>query len=93
MKHKYRILEKHYDDGSVWFMPQVGDWWHGWRYICERHPCPEVDLQRLAYRTFEEADAYMKAFIKRDKQGTTASPARYCCKWPAITKVHDYPAS
>ena len=33
MKHKYRVLEKHYDDGSVWFMPQVGDWWHGWRYM------------------------------------------------------------
>ena len=44
MKHKYRVLEKHYDDGSVWFMPQIGDWWHGWRYICERHPCPDVDL-------------------------------------------------
>ena len=57
MKHKYRILEKHYDDGSVWFMPQVGDWWHGWRYLCKSHPCPEVEQQRLAYKTFEEADA------------------------------------
>lgn len=89
MKHKYRVLEKHYEDGSVWFMPQVGDWWHGWRYICERHPCPEVDLQRLAYKTFDEADAYMRGFIERDKNGTTI-PARHCCKWPATVVVHDY---
>lgn len=89
MKHKYRVLEKHYADGSVWFMPQVGDWWHGWRYICERHPCPGVDLQQLAYRSFEEADAYMKNFIKRDKQGTTSSTRPYS-NYLVATKVHDY---
>lgn len=89
MKHKYRLLEKRYEDGSAWFMPQVGDWWHGWRYICEWHPCPDVDLQRLAYRTFEEADAYMKDFIKRDKQSTTSS-ARHCYARPPTVIVHDY---
>ena len=92
MKHKYRILEKHYDDGSVWFMPQVGDWWHGWRYICEHHPCPEVDLRRLAYKTFEEADAYMRDFIERDKNGTTSSNKPYI-RQPSITKIHMYPFS
>lgn len=89
MKHKYRILEKHYDDGSVWFMPQVGDWWNGWRYLCKSHPCPEVGSQRIAYKTFEEADAYMRDFIKRDTQGTT-NPNKPYTRWPAITKIHDY---
>ena len=73
MKHKYRILEKHYDDGSVWFMPQMGDWWHGWRYLCKSHPCPEVGCQRLAYKTLDEANAYVKDLIERDKNGTTSS--------------------
>ena len=90
MKHKYRILEKHYDDGSVWFMPQVGDWWHGWRYICEHHPCPEVECQRLAYKTFEEADAYMRDFIEHDKQNIAKS-AEFYSKFPASTKIHYYP--
>ena len=89
MKHKYRILEKHYDDGSVWFMPQIGDWWNGWRYLCKLHPCPEVEGQRIAYRTFEEADAYMKDFIERDTQSTT-SPGRIYSNYPVITKIHDY---
>ena len=98
MKHKYRILEKHYDDGSVWFMPQVGDWWNGWRYLCKSHPCPEVECQRLAYKTFEEANAYMRDFIERDKQNIV-KPAELCSKFPtttlcskfpAITKIHDY---
>ena len=89
MKHKYRILEKHYEDGSVWFMPQVGDWWNGWRYLCKPHSCPEVGSQRIAYKIFEEADAYMKDFIMRDKQGTTSS-ARPCTKWPLSTKIHNY---
>ena len=90
MKYKYRILEKHYDDGSVWFMPQVGDWWNGWRYLCKSHPCPEVECQCLAYKTFEEADAYMRDFIERDKQNI-AKPAEFCSKFPASTKIHDYP--
>ena len=89
MKHKYRILEKHYEDGSVWFMPQIGDWWHGWRYICKPHPCPDVDWQRIAYKTFDEADAYIKDFIERDIQGMT-SPTRPCFNLPTITKIHDY---
>ena len=42
MKKKYRILEKRYSDGSVWYFPQIGDWWHGWRYICTRHTCPYI---------------------------------------------------
>ena len=88
MKHKYRILEKHYEDGSVWFMPQIGDWWHGWKYICEHHSCPEVDLQCIAYKTFEEADAYMKDFIERDKQGTI-SLVRHYFNYPVATKIHD----
>lgn len=89
MKHKYRILENHYEDGSVWFIPQIGDWWHGWRYLCKPHPCPEVDLQRLAYKTFEEADAYMKDIIERDKNDTTG-PTRQCFNLPVTTIVHDY---
>ena len=89
MKHKYRILEKHYNDGSVWFMPQLGDWWNGWRYLCRRHPCPEVGSQRVAYRTFEEADAYMRDFIERDTQGTT-NPVRPYIELPAVTKIHSY---
>ena len=94
MKHKYSILEKHYEDGSVWFMPQIGDWWHGWRYICEHHPCPEdlqlcpEDLRRLAYKTFEEADVYMKDFIERDKQGTISLVESYS-NYPVATKIHD----
>lgn len=89
MKHKYHILEKRYDGGSVWFMPQIGDWWHGWRYLCKSHPCPEVGSQCIAYKTFEEANAYMKDFIGRDKQGTN-NPNKPCTRWPAITKIHDY---
>lgn len=89
MKHKYRILEKHYDDGSVWFMPQIGDWWHGWRYLCKPHPCPEVDWQRIAYKTFEDADAYMRDFIERDKQNVANSAELYS-KFPTIIKIHNY---
>lgn len=89
MKHKYRVLEKHYDDGSVWFMPQMGDWWHGWRYICKTHPCPEVNSQRIAYKTFDEANAYMKDLIERDTQCTT-SPRKIYSKYPVFTKIHDY---
>ena len=89
MKHKYRILEKHYDDGSVWFMPQIGDWWNGWRYLCKQHPCPDVERQRLAYKTFEEADAYMRDLIERDKQGTI-SLAGSCIMRPTATKIHSY---
>lgn len=89
MKHKYHILEKHYDDGSVWFMPQIGDWWHGWRYLCEPHPCPDVDWQRIAYKTFEEADAYMRDFIKRDKQNV-AKPTKIYSMFPTATKIHNY---
>lgn len=88
MKHKYRILEKHYDDGSVWFMLQIGDWWNGWRYLSKSHPCPDVDSQRIAYRTFEEADAYMRDFIKRDKQNIANSTKRYSI--PTTTKIHNY---
>lgn len=86
MKHKYRILEKHYEDGSVWFMPQVGDWWNGWRYLCKPHPCPDVGSQRIAYKNFDEAAAYMKDFIEHDKKSVT-SPARPCTRWPTITKI------
>ena len=89
MKHKYRILEKHYEDGSVWFMPQLGDWWNGWRYLCKPHPCPDVDWQRIAYKTFEEADAYMKDFIERDTQGTTNSARPYTVP-PTVTKIYNY---
>ena len=89
MKHKYRVLEKHYENGSVWFMPQIGDWWHGWRYLCKRHPCPDVDWQRIAYKTFEEADAYMRDFIERDKHGVT-SPNRPYTTYPTFTKIHSY---
>lgn len=89
MKHKYRILEKHYDDGSVWFIPQVGDWWHGWRYLCKSHPCPEVGLQRLAYKTLDEANAYVKDIIERDKNGTTSSN-KPCIRQLSITKIHNY---
>ena len=89
MKHKYRILEKHYEDGSVWFMPQIGDWWNGWRYLCNRHPCPDVERQRIAYKTFEEADAYMRDFIEHDTSDTI-SQTRPCSKWPSITKIHNY---
>ena len=89
MKHKYRILEKHYDDGSVWFMPQVGDWWNGWRYLCKPHPCPDVDWQRIAYKSFEEADAYMKDFIKRDKLGTISLARSYAPR-ATVTKIHSY---
>ena len=89
MKHKYRILETHYEDGSVWFMPQMGDWWHGWRYLCKSHPCPNVGRQRLAYKTFEEADAYMKDFIERDTRGTTSSTRPYIVQ-PTVMKIHNY---
>lgn len=92
MKHKYRILEKRYADGSVWFMPQIGDWWHGWRYLCKSHPCPEVGWQRLAYKTFDEADAYMKDFIERDTQGAFSSAKPYS-NYLVATKIHDYPIS
>lgn len=88
MKQKYRILEKHYEDGSVWFMPQVGDWWHGWRYVCKLQPCPEVDWQRIAYKTLDEADVYMKDLIERDKNDTTSSYKPYT-KFPVITKIHN----
>ncbi len=89
MKHKYRVLEKHYDDGSVWFMPQLGDWWNGWRYLCKPHPCPDVGSQRVAYKTFEEADAYMKDFIERDKLGMTRSVRSYIAL-STDTKIHNY---
>ena len=89
MKHKYRILEKHYDDGSVWFMPQLGDWWNGWRYLCKPHPCPDVDWQRIAYKSFEEADAYIKDFIKRDKLGTISLARSYAAR-ATVTKIHSY---
>ena len=89
MKHKYRILEKHYEDGSVWFMPQIGDWWHGWRYLCTSHPCPEVGLQRRAYKTLDEANAYMKDLIERDKQGMISSVRPYSSNYPVTTKIHD----
>ena len=88
MKRKYRILEKHYEDGSVWFLPQVGDWWHGWRYLCKPHPCPEVSSQRIACKTLDEADAYMKDLIECDKNGTPGSN-KPCIKWPPITKIHN----
>lgn len=87
MKHKYRILEKHYYDGSVWFMPQIGDWWNGWRFLCKPHPCPDVGWQRIAYKTFEEADAYMQDFIRRDTQGTI-SLGRPCTNHLVATKIH-----
>ena len=90
MKHKYRILEKHYDDGSVWFMPQVGDWWHGWRYLCKSHPCPEVGCQRIAYKTFEDADAYIRDLIEHDKQNI-AKPTELYSKFLTATKIHNYP--
>lgn len=32
MRLKFRVEEKIYDDGRTRFFPQVGDWWHGWRY-------------------------------------------------------------
>lgn len=89
MKYKYRILEKHYDDGSVWFMPQAGNWWHGWRYMCKSHPCPEVNSQRIACKTLEEAVAHMKDFIEHNKNGTISSN-KPCIKWPPFTKIHNY---
>ena len=89
MKQKYRILENHYDDGSVWFLPQVGDWWHGWRYLCKPHPCPEAGWIRIAYKTLDEADTYIKDLIERTKNGTTSSN-KPCTKWPPITKIHNY---
>lgn len=88
MKQKYRVLEKRYEDGSVWFMPQAGDWWHGWRYFRKTHPCPEVGPQRVACRTFDEADACLKDFIERDKKGE-AGPRRRRVSVESV-KVHNY---
>ena len=45
--------------------------------------------RRLAYKTFEEADAYMRDFIERDKQNI-AKPAEFYSKFPTATKIHDY---
>lgn len=88
MKQKYRIVEKRYNNGDVWFMPQVGDWWHGWRYLCKPHPCPDVEMQRITYRTFDEADAYMKDLIERNKKGETSPCRQYV--FAESVKIHNY---
>lgn len=88
MKNKYRVLEKEFSDGSTWFYPQVGNWWNGWMFISVRHQCPDMDSHRLVFSTFEEADAYMKRFIERDKSGETKAKRDYV--WCVNMKVHKY---
>ena len=90
MKQKYRILEKRYKDGSVWFMLQNGDWWNGWRYLGKRHPCPEIGWQCAAYKTFEEADAHMRDFIERNKKGEVGPYRRRV--FSKSVKIHNYTA-
>ena len=67
MKKKYRILEKRYSDGSVWYFPQMGDWWHGWRYICTRHMCPDIgpNTTKEVFKSYEDAEKYLEDLVSR----------------------------
>lgn len=91
MKKKYRILEKHYSDGSVWYFPQIGDWWHGWRYICTKHVCPDIgpDTTRNAFKSYEDAEKYLEDLISR-LDNPEVNKSKHVPVMHVETKIHNY---
>ena len=93
MKTKYRILEKRYSDGSVWYFPQMGDWWHGWRYICTRHPCPDIgpNTTKEVFNSYEDAEKYLEDLISRlNNPDPVVSKLKCWLAWHVETKVHNF---
>ena len=60
MKSKFRVEEKIYDDGRSRFFPQVGDWWHGWRYFSESSAWDSVSFMRVSFDSLDLANAYLE---------------------------------
>jgi hypothetical protein len=93
MKKKYRILEKHYSDGSVWYFPQMGDWWHGWRYICTRHVCPDIgpNTTKEVFKSYEDAEKYLEDLVSRlNNPDPVVSKLKCWSAWCVETKVHNF---
>jgi hypothetical protein len=93
MKTKYRILEKHYSDGSVWYFPQMGDWWHGWRYICTRHPCPDIgpNTTKEVFKSYEDTEKYLEDLVSRiNNPDPVVSKLKCWSAWCVETKIHNF---
>lgn len=62
MKKKFRVLERRYSDGSVGFFPQVGDWWHGWRFFANNSSRRGWDEPRcwISFDTYEEVENWLR---------------------------------
>ena len=60
MRLKFRVEEKIYDDGRTRFFPQVGDWWHGWRYFSECSAWDSDSSVKLSFDSLDQANAYLK---------------------------------
>lgn len=89
MKTKFRILERHYDDGAVKFFPQMGDWWNGWRFLAEPSPSYEIYPKTYVYDSYAEAEQHIKRLMTAVAKGNkkrSLRPSHY----PVKTIIHKF---
>lgn len=87
MKHKFRIAENHYDDNTIKYFPQIGDWWRGWRYYSIEDGMWPLSRKVISFDSLDEA----KDFIKKQKEswdkGMKPAPRKY--RYLIKTIVHN----
>jgi len=60
MKRKFRVAENHYSDNTVRYFPQIGDWWHGWRYYGFDDGMYPTSKKVVSFDSLDEAMDYIK---------------------------------
>lgn len=73
--------------------PQMGDWWHGWRYICTRHPCPDIgpNTTKEVFTSYEDAEKYLEDLVSRlNNPDPVVSKLKCWSAWCVETKIHNF---
>ena len=90
MNMKYKIVEKEYDDGKIYFYIQKYDWWHGWRYVCTPLIYPEDSYTKIRFDNFKYAENYIINLMKRDNMKLNNSSNQNFITRCIKTKMHHY---